>query len=497
MRQSLLSRRDLLATAAATLQLSAAGSDWVELFNGRNLEGWRAGGHAGSWKVAEGAITAVGAQSHLFYNGPVRGADFRNFELEVEARLDARANSGVYFHTAYQAKGWPEKGFEVQLNNTATGEGGYLERKKTGSLYGIRNVYKQLVADNEWFKIHVLVRGKNIQVRLNGVLLVDYTEPATPVMVPGLESGRFLSHGTFALQCHDAGSRARFRSIRVRPLADDVTAPSAEVPVADDVYRAIIACGARNIPMVDYHVHLKGGLTIGDALQRSRRDGIQYGVALNCGKGFPVENDSGLRSFIEEMKGQPVFLAVQAEGREWVQMVSREAVALFDYVFTDSMTWTDNRGRRMRTWVREELGTITDEQEFMDTLVDRAAGILENEPIDIYVNPTFLPAPIAKDYDRLWTERRMQRVVDAAAGNHVAIEINDRFKLPSVAFVRMAKAAGCKFTFGTNNGGAQDLGRSEYGLKMVEQCQLTWRDFFVPGAWWPKAVERKGGVLRG
>ncbi len=496
MRESLLSRRDVLA-AAATLPLQAAGGGWIELFNGKNLDGWRAGGDAGSWKVAGGAIEAGGPPSHLFYTGPVSRADFRNFELEVEALLHPRANSGIYFHTAYQAKGWPEKGFEVQLNNTATGEGGYLERKKTGSLYGIRNIYKQLVADGEWFKIHIAVRGKNVQVRLNDTLLVDYTEPEAPVIPPGIPRGRFLSHGTFALQCHDADSRARFRSIRVRPLAGAVTPPGEEAPVVDDAYRRIIACGARNIPMVDYHVHLKAGLTIEQALARSRRDGIQYGIAVNCGKGFPVHDDAGLRQFIDDMKSRPVFLALQAEGREWVQMVSREAVALFDYVFTDSMTWTDNRGRRMRTWVRDEVGTITDEQEFMDTLVDRAAGILEREPIDIYVNPTFLPDQIAKDYDRLWTEPRMRRVTEAAARNHVAIEINDRYHLPSPAFIRMAKAAGCKFTFGTNNGGPYDLGRSEYGLKMVEECQLTWRDFFVPGAWWPKAVERKGGVLRG
>ena len=55
------------------------------------------------------------------------------------------------------------------------------------------------------------------------------------------------------------------------------------------------------------------------------------------------------------------------------------------------MTWTDNRGRRMRLWIPEEVGSISDPQEFMETLVERTVGILENEPIEIYVNPTFLP----------------------------------------------------------------------------------------------------------
>ena len=283
------------------------------------------------------------------------------------------------------------KGFEIQVNNTDPGEGAYRERKKTGSLYGLRNVYKQLQADDQWFKLNALVRGKNVQIRLNGVLVVDYTEPTPPVIPPGQETGRYLDKGTFALQCHNDGSRALFRSVRVRPLPDDTPTPAGPAPVADDVFKQIIALGAHNYPMVDYHVHLKEGLTLEQALEKSRRDGIDYGIAVNCGKGFPIENDDGARAFFESMKGQPVFIAMQAEGREWMQMFTRRAVALFDYIFTDSMTWTDNHGKRMRLWIPEEVGTIADPQEFMDTLVDRAVGILEREPIDIYANPTFLP----------------------------------------------------------------------------------------------------------
>ncbi len=264
----------------------------------------------------------------------------------------------------------------------------------------------------------------------------------------------------------------------------------------DATWRKIIQVGRDNYPVVDFHVHLKSGLTLEQALERSRRDGIGYGIAVNCGKGFPVENDDGARQFYESMKGQPVFRAMQAEGREWMQMFTRKSVGLFDYVFTDSMTWTDNHGKRMRTWMPDEVGTIADPQEFMDTLVDRAVGILEHEPIDIYVNPTYLPDQLQKDYDRLWTEERMRRVVEAARKNQVAIELNDRYKLPGAAIVKMAKAAGCKFTFGTNNTGPGDLGRSEYGLKMIDECGLKWQDFFVPGAWWPRAVDRRGDLLK-
>jgi hypothetical protein len=195
------------------------------------------------------------------------------------------------------------------------------------------------------------------------------------------------------------------------------------------------------------------------------------------------------------MMGQPCFVAMQAEGREWTQMFSRGMAARFDYIFTDSMTWTDNHGKRMRLWIPEEVGTIADVGEFMDTLVDRAVGILEHEPVDIYANPTFLPDAIAKDYEQLWTAERRKKVIEAAVRNSVAIEINNRYKLPSPSFIRMAKAGGAKFTFGSNNAGPDDLGRCEYGLRMAEECKLGWQDFFVPLSG-PKAMERKGGALR-
>ena len=483
-----LSRRAFVGALAAVPAL-AADDGWISLFNGHDLTGWQPSEHKDSWQVRDGAIVADGGRSHLFYNGPVNGANFKNFDLEVECLARPQCNSGVYFHTAWQETNFPVKGFEIQINNTFPGERTYRERKKTGSLYGLRNVYKQFIPDDTWFKIHVAVRGKNIQIRLDGMLVVDYVEPVPPVIPPGPETQRFLDRGTFALQCHNPGSIARFRSVRVRPAPDDAVSPMPP-PAADDTFRQIITAARENIPVVDYHVHLKTGLTLEQALARSRRDGIAYGIAVNCGKGFPIENDAGALKFFESMKGQPCFVAMQAEGREWTGMFSRKTLAMFDYVFTDSMTWTDNRGKRMRLWIPEEVGTISDPQEFMETLVARTVGILEHEPIDIYVNPTYLPDQIAKDYDTLWTPARMQKVIEAAAARHVAIELNDRYKLPGADFVKLAKSAGCKFTFGTNNTGPEDLRRSEYGLKMVQECHLVWQDFFVPGAWWPKAADR-------
>ena len=495
-----LTRRGFLGASvlgAASARFGSAADDgWVELFDGHSLDGWRPSEHKDSWKVVDGKLAADGPRSHLFYTGPVHGAVFKNFELEVEALARPGCNSGVHFHTAYQETNFPQKGFEIQIDNTYVGEGSYREHKKTGSLYGVRNLYKQMVADDTWFKIYAAVRGKNIQVRINDVLVVDYTEPTPPVIPDGIERERFLNEGTFSLQCHNEGSKAFFRSVRVKPLPDNILTPGPPAPPVDDVFRAIINQGRRNYPMVDYHVHLKEGLTVEKALEKSRRDGIQYGLALNGGIQQAANNDDAARKYVDSLQGKPCFIAMQAEGREWTGIFSRRVAAQFDYIFSDSMTWTDNRGRRMRLWMPDEVGRISDPQEFMDVLVDRTVGILEHEPIDIYANPTYLPDQIAADYDRLWTEARIQKVVQALAANHVSMELNTRRNLPSPAFIRAAKAAGVKFNFGTNNAGEGDLKRCEYGLRMIDECKLAWQDFFVPGELWPKAIERKGSVLK-
>ncbi|MCX6538622.1 MAG: hypothetical protein NT151_06795 [Acidobacteria bacterium] len=247
------------------------------------------------------------------------------------------------------------------------------------------------------------------------------------------------------------------------------------------------ATGAR----VDYHVHVKGDLTLEDALRRSRETGIVYGIAINGGLNVPVNSDAGLEAFLREMRGKPAFTAFQAEGREWVRLFSRQTLEKFDYVFTDSMTWTDENGKRMRLWIKDEVGVIADPQKFMDTLVNRATGIFDNEPIDIYVNPTFLPEQIAADYDTLWTPARMKKIVKGLAANGIAMEINNRYRIPSAAFIRLAKQSGIKFACGTNNTGAADLGHNEYCARMIRECDLRSQDFWSPPADGKKAVQRK------
>ncbi len=468
-----------LSAAVSAPGLGADEAGFVPLFDGTSLAGWKASENQASFRVVDGAISCDGPRSHLFYVGADGRAAWEDFEAVAEVKARSGANSGFYFHTAFQEKDWPAQGFEVQVNNSQKQHGDYLELKKTGSLYGIRNVYRALAPDDEWFTLKVSVRKPRVQVRVNDTLVVDWTEPAEPLPQDAPKLNR-LGRGTFALQCHDPESQVAYRNLRVRALpkaAPDSTPP----PVVDERYLRMLELGRANFPLVDLHAHLKAGLTVEQALALSRSSGMFLGLAVNCGKGFPIETDAGALAFVKSMETVPAFIGMQAEGREWVSMFSKETRARFDYVFTDSMTWTNPAGKRMRLWIPDEVEIGPDVQAFMELLVSKTVGILETEPIDVYVNPTFLPAAIASQYDALWTEARMTRVIDAAVKSRVAIEINARYKLPSERFLRLAKAKGAKFTFGTNNAGPSDLGDWSYPLAMQKALDLKWQDMFVPG----------------
>ena len=235
---------------------------------------------------------------------------------------------------------------------------------------------------------------------------------------------------------------------------------------------------AAGYDIVDYHAHLKGGLTMEELLDHSKKTGIGYGVAFNAGIGFPITDDTSLMENYQKYKDYPVYMAMQAEGREWVNMFSKESIGTFDYVFTDAMTWTDHKGRRMRLWMPEEV-FVDDKNDFMEQLVAKIVEVMEKEPIDIYVNSTFLPDVLQADYDALWTEERMDKVIHAAAKNNIAIEINARYKIPSATFIKRAKKAGVKFSMGTNNAD-RELGTLDYAIEMIAECGLKPGDFFKP-----------------
>ncbi|WP_297798312.1 DUF1080 domain-containing protein [uncultured Eudoraea sp.] len=185
--------------------------DWISLFNGKDLAGWKAGVNASTFSVEDGTIKVAGDRAHLFYVGEVENHNFKNFEFEAKVMTKPGANSGIYFHTKFQEDGWPTYGYEAQVNNS---QGDW---KRTGSLYNIVDIKENYASDNEWYTEYVKVEGKRIIIKINDIVVVDYTEPENPFR-KGEGIYRVLSTGTFALQGHDPGSVVFYKDIKVRPL---------------------------------------------------------------------------------------------------------------------------------------------------------------------------------------------------------------------------------------------------------------------------------------
>ncbi len=180
------------------------------LFNGKDLTGWtKAKESEDSFSVHEGAIVAKGPRCHLYYTGP--NANFENFELKVDVMTAEKSNGGIYFHTAYQEKGWPSKGFEVQVNNS------HGDWRRTGGLYSIADNKEKVADDGKWFTEHIVVKGRKVTIFVDGKKASEWDQPADWKGTKEFPD-RALTSGTIALQAHDPGSTIHYKNIRIKRL---------------------------------------------------------------------------------------------------------------------------------------------------------------------------------------------------------------------------------------------------------------------------------------
>jgi hypothetical protein len=183
---------------------------WVQLFNGKDLTGWKTYPKGlGKWKVEDGAIVGTGPASHLF----TEKGDYRNFHFRMEIMINDKGNSGQYFRTRFEG-GFPT-GWEAQINAT------HGDPVKTGSLYpdsrqkdlkdvkGIR-ILKADHKPDEWFTQEVICVGPKITILVNGKKTVEWTDPKE----------RFKT-GHFAIQQHDPGSVVKVRKVEVKELPEE------------------------------------------------------------------------------------------------------------------------------------------------------------------------------------------------------------------------------------------------------------------------------------
>lgn len=395
---------------------------------------------------------------------------YKNFILKGQARTEEGSEASLYFHLEAQ-----KSGYEVVLRN------GPIDGSiKSGSLLAVRNLYRSLAEDGEWFDFEIAVRDKNVVISINGTNVVWYTEPMTPYRTLIHEHKR-IGEGPIAVR--GKSGKVEFRGLQIEPLPLDArNIDDVEMPVNERT-DGVIRFQQKNFPVIDYHVHLKGGLTKDMAYDMSLRYGINYGVAPNAGEGGVgrmLADDNEVYEYYDEVKDMPFLRGVQGEGRRWTHTFSQEALNKFDYLFTDAMTIVDPKGRISRIYRPEEVHYDgMSKEEYMDYLVDQTVKILTNEPADIYANPTYLPQDMQADYDTYWTNERINKVLDVLVEHGIALEINAGLRLPSTKIIRMAKERGIKFTFGSNNANA-NFGKLEYCFEAVNACRLTKDDMWFP-----------------
>ncbi len=215
--------------ATRTVDLSAPADDaatdgWRPLFDGRTTAGWRAfKGTAmpAGWQVVDGALTRVEQGGDI-----VTDEEFDSFELELEWKVGAGGNSGIFFHVVEDSAlqyVW-QTGPEMQVLDNARHPDGRQPNTSAGSNFALyapaRDVSRPA---GEWNAARLVVRGDHVEHWLNGEKLLEY-ELGGPEWKARVAASKFASmpryglarRGHIALQDH--GDPVAFRNIRIRVL---------------------------------------------------------------------------------------------------------------------------------------------------------------------------------------------------------------------------------------------------------------------------------------
>ena len=203
----------LLAFLTATTGLAmAADGEWVDLFDGKTLDGFTQHNGTATYRVEDGAIvgrTTPGSPNSFLCTD----AAYDDFELEFEVMVDGGLNSGVQIRsrTSKDYNNGRVHGPQVEIES-GPGESGYIYGEATGRGWlsperTVRDAFK----NNEWNKYRVVAVGPRIQTWVNGKAVADLTD---------LTSSQA---GMIGLQVHGVGDRGpfevRWRNLRIKDLS--------------------------------------------------------------------------------------------------------------------------------------------------------------------------------------------------------------------------------------------------------------------------------------
>jgi hypothetical protein len=185
----------LLLSVVCVVSSYAQSSERIELFNGRDLTGWKPYLDPKStatpeqvWSVRDGTIICQGQPFGYLRTEQ----DYGNYVLRVEWRWPAgdrpRRNSGVFVHVNGPDNIWP-RGAEAQLMSGRAGDfwlvGGYKlsidpDRKDPKSdrhWFRLPGEYEKPIGD--WNQYEITCRDRDIEVKINGKLANSGTDAET------------------------------------------------------------------------------------------------------------------------------------------------------------------------------------------------------------------------------------------------------------------------------------------------------------------------------
>jgi hypothetical protein len=233
--------------------------------------------------------------------------------------------------------------------------------------------------------------------------------------------------------------------------------------------------------VADLHFHWEAKSDLDQLIRENAAQGVKLGITAEGGDNWGVNNDERLAAFLAKLEGKPVYRGLQVYSLGWTRQYSRQALAKLDYVAADALLFPDS-GRTVALW--DPKVTFPDADSFMERYLQYNLQVLFG-PINIWSNPTYLPESLQSQYDQLWTPARMAQLIATAVKNQVVIEINSKYNIPSLAFLKLAKQQGAKFSFGSNRHD-DEPGNLDYCLKMYKECGLTAADMYVPAG--PKSA---------
>jgi Domain of Unknown Function (DUF1080) len=212
-----------LLVAAAAVFLLASGKpepEWKQLFNGKDLSGWKHVG-PGEMTVADGLIETHGGMGLLYWTGGKIG----HCKLRVVFKMRGfNDNSGVYIRIPIEPReAWMpvHYGYEVQIDNHPE-TSGEDEFHMTGTLYSLtKPLAKPAKPGPEWNTMVITIDGPHTIVEVNGVKVTDYHE-GDPVPPRKFDFEPLLGprpdEGYFGLQNHSKNDVVFFKEVSIQPL---------------------------------------------------------------------------------------------------------------------------------------------------------------------------------------------------------------------------------------------------------------------------------------